>query len=480
MIATKSSVTQEKQTGEKTMATLPADPFEQGGIARFAERLRKGEISSEEATKAFLERIEILDPKLQAFEYVARDQALATARAMDQLLAAGTDLGPLMGVPMAIKDLVAIDGMPVSAGSNADVSDLVGSEGGFVKKVRRCGCVILGKVTLVEFAFGPLGLNLRRTPWNPWDAQVHRIPGGSSSGSGVAVAAGLCGFAIGSDTGGSVRLPSSFCGTFGMRTNPRLFPMDGVLPLLPVMDTLGPLTRSAVDAALVIGALADLEIPPPAALGGVRLGKPMDHFYDDLDPHVTRCMDAALAALAKAGVDFVEQESPEAAERSKYFPVSMPVNAIGVIGRERFLEIRDQMDPIVALRCGAGLDVNGAEYIRLERYRAEMTKNVMARMASVDGWITPTIAKVAPRVADFDDLDDAMRLTVSITQATQPGSLFDLCGTSTPINGFGSDLPVGMQILYPPDDIAKALSIAMAVEQVLGIPPRADMSKFVS
>ena len=464
-----------------TMKTIPADPFEAGGISGFGARLRKGDTTIEAATSAYLARIEALDSRLGAYQHVTADQALATARALDGLLAAGVDLGPLMGVPVAIKDIIAVEGTPATAGSKVDVSDLIGSEGTFVKMLRKAGCVILGKAKTVEFALGAIGISEPHgTPWNPWDAQVHRIPGGSSSGSGVAVAAGLCGFAIGSDTGGSVRLPSSFCGTFGMRTNPRLFPMDGVLPLLPVMDTLGPLTRSAVDAALVIGALADLEIPPPAALGGVRLGKPMDHFYDDLDPHVTRCMDAALAALAKAGVDFVEQESPEAAERSKYFPVSMPVNAIGVIGRERFLEIRDQMDPIVALRCGAGLDVNGAEYIRLERYRAEMTRNVMARMASVDGWITPTIAKVAPRVADFDDLDDAMRLTVSITQDTQPGSLFDLCGTSTPINGFGSDLPVGMQILYPPDDIAKALSIAMAVEQVVGIPPRADMSKFVS
>ena len=176
------------------MLRLPTDPFEPSGIMGFAERLRRGETTAEAATSAYLARIETLDPWLGAFEYVAWEQALASARALDELLAAGTDLGPLMGVPVAIKGLFAVDGTPTTAGSNLDVTEVVGPEGDFVKMLKRAGCVILGKTKTDEFALGTLGFNPSRgTPWNPWDAEAHRAPGGSSSGSAVAAVAGLCG-----------------------------------------------------------------------------------------------------------------------------------------------------------------------------------------------------------------------------------------------------------------------------------------------
>ncbi len=222
------------------MGTLPADPLADGGITAFGRRLRQGEISAELATNSYLQRIETLEPRLQAFEHVAAEEALAAAQAIDRLLAAGTDLGPLMGVPVAIKDLFAVEGMPTTAGSNIDVIDIIGPEGSFVKNLKRAGCVILGKTKTVEFALGAAGTNrVRGTPRNPWDAKVFRVPGGSSSGSAVAVATGMCGFAIGSDTGGSVRIPAALCGTIGLKTTVGLWPLDGVFPLAPSFDTIG-------------------------------------------------------------------------------------------------------------------------------------------------------------------------------------------------------------------------------------------------
>ena len=461
------------------MAVLPDDPLQPGGIAAYGERLRKGEVTAEAVTRAYLERIAVLDPKLQAFEHVAGGQALAQARAIDGLIAAGVDLGPLMGVPVAVKDLLAVDGMPVTGGSNVDVSDLVGAEGGFVKTLKRCGCIILGKATLVEFAFGALGINLRRTPWNPWDAATHRLPGGSSSGSGVAVAAGLCGFAIGSDTGGSVRLPASFCGTYGLRTVPGLWPGGGFLPLVPTLDTLGPLTKSAEDAAIVMGALTGRPAPTAAPLDGLRLGRPEQVFYDDLDENVEKCVAAVLADLEKAGVEIVPVDLPETRERETYFPMVMPVNAIAVIGRERFQEIRDRMDPTVASRCAAGLDVQAAEYLRMEQRRAELCRIATEKMQGLDGWVTPTIAMTAPPVADFDDVEKSMRMTFAITQATQPGSMYDLCASSSPIHMYGSDLPVGLHVLCPRDRLEHAVAIGLAIEEVTGPPPAADMGAFL-
>ena len=302
------------------MTGPPLDPLEPGGIKEFGDRLRSGKITAEAAIATCLARIEALEPRLGAFEHVAAEHALAVARALDTLLAAGTDLGPLMGVPVAVKDIIAVDGMPTTAGSNLDVTDLVGPEGSFIKTIKRCGCVIVGKTKTPEFAMGGgrFGINtVRATPWNPWDAKTRRVPGGSSSGSAVAVAAGLCAFAIGSDTGASVRLPAAFCGVFGLKTTAGLWPLDGVFPLYPTLDTLGTLTKSAADGAIVFAAITQRSTPAPAPPRGLRLGKPANHFFDDLEPCVEKCTRAALAALEDSGVEIIEVEVPEAAETLK-------------------------------------------------------------------------------------------------------------------------------------------------------------------
>ena len=172
---------------------LDPDPLGPGGLPEFAQKLRAGAITSETATRAYLARIEALDGRLGAYQHAAPDQALRSARAMDALLAAGTDLGPLMGVPIGIKDLYSVEGMPTTAGTKMDVRDLIGPEGALVRSLKRAGCVILGKTKTVEFALGITGLSAPRgTPVNPWDAETVRVPGGSSSGSGVAAAAGMC------------------------------------------------------------------------------------------------------------------------------------------------------------------------------------------------------------------------------------------------------------------------------------------------
>ena len=198
---------------------LPPDPLADLSLLEFGRRFRRGELTSESVTLDYLTRIALLDLRLGTFQHVDAESALQTARAMDILRGAGTDLGPLMGVPIGVKDLFAVQGMPTTAGSLVDVSDLIGPEGSFVKRLRRAGCVILGKTKTVEFAFGAVGTNaVRGTPRNPWDPETERAPGGSSGGSAVAIAAGLCALAIGSDTGGSVRLPAALCGIFGLKT----------------------------------------------------------------------------------------------------------------------------------------------------------------------------------------------------------------------------------------------------------------------
>ena len=466
---------------EYTMSEPVRDPLDTDGITGFAARLRRREITAEAATAAYLARIDLLDDRLGAYQHVAREQALATARGIDALLAAGIDLGPLMGVPVAIKDLFAVEGMPTTAGSMVDVSDLIGSEGSFVCALKRAGCVILGKTKTVEFALGITGISTPRgTPRNPWDPDVHRLPGGSSSGSAVAVAAGLCSFAIGSDTGGSVRMPAALNGIFGLKTTPGLWPTDGVFPLAPALDTVGVLAKSADDGAVVLKVLSGQRAPDPAPLRGLRLGRPDAYFYQGLDPEVENCLDKALSELERAGVEIVPVDVPEAPEREQYFPMVLPSSLIAVLGRERFMAGRDQMDSVVAARGDHGLTTLGADIIRLENRRQQACRIVDSeRFRGVHGWVMPTATILPPEMAEFEVVERGMRLTLGMTQNTQPGNYLGLCGVTTPIHGLGAPLPVGLQLLCPAGHDARAVSIARAVEMVVGPAPKPDLAGFM-
>jgi len=462
------------------MTALTPDPLEAGGIGGFGERLRQRQITAEAATTAYLARIEALDPRLSAFQHVAPDRALAAARAVDALLSAGVDLGPLMGVPVAVKDLLAVDGMPTTAGSRLDVGDLIGPEGGFVRALKRAGCVILGKTRTVEFALGATGLNsVRGTPWNPHDSRTHTTPGGSSSGSAVAVAAGLCAFAIGTDTGGSVRTPAAFCGVTGFKPTVGLWPTDGVFPLSPTLDSIGPLAGSAADAALVFAALTGAPVPEPAPPRSLRLGRPVNHFFDDLDPAVEAGMAAALAALDEAGIEVVEVEVPEVAETATEFRPFIVTELIAVLGRERFLAGRAEIDPLVAAQAATGLEISAETYLRLARRRVALGRLARDRMRGFDGWVMPTTPALALSVAEAGEDKNARLLARRLGRNTRVANLFDLCAVSVPVRSPSSSLPAGLQFMCAGGDDGVALSVARIAEKLVEAPPPPELAGFL-
>jgi aspartyl-tRNA(Asn)/glutamyl-tRNA(Gln) amidotransferase subunit A len=461
-------------------ARLPRDPLSGIAIAEFARRLRRGEATIEATVRDYLARIEALDRRLGAFEFVAGDSALKAAGALDRLLAAGCDLGPLMGVPVGVKDLFAVDGMPVTAGSRVNIADLVGAEGSFVKLLRKAGCVILGKTKTVEFASGAAGTNsVRGTPWNPWDAKVHRAPGGSSSGSAVAVAAGLCAFSIGSDTGGSVRLPAALCGLFGLKTTVGLWPTDGVFPLSPTLDSIGLLTRSAADGALAFAALTGRPVPAAASLRALRLGKPTEYIFDDLDPAVAQCTDAALALLSASGAVISDIQASNMRERETLFPILLSSELIATLGRERFEAGRHLMDPVVATRAAKGLGVAAPDYVRMLRRHEELKKMALSQMHGLDGWIAPTTPLLPVPISEFAGVDRGLQMTAALSRNSQPMNMFGQCGTTTPIHALGAPLPVGLQLSCRPFEEDGALAIALAIEQRVGLPSAPDLSAFL-
>lgn len=310
-----------------TEACLPEDPVvSAGGLAGYAVALSEGSTTAVETTQAYLSRIAALDGKLQCFEHVATDIAMTEAAHADSSIALGDGRRPgLCGVPIGVKDIIAIRDMPLTCGSVLqdvgilDVAELVGAEGSFIKTLRSAGAIFLGKTKTVEFGSGGLGINtVRGTPWNPADLGTHRIPGGSSSGSAAGVAAGLCALSIGTDTGGSVRIPAALCGIFGLKTSVGRWQTDGVLPYSATFDSIGLLTRSAADAAIAFAAIEaaagdTTEYPPlqAASLQSVRLGVPSSFFYDDLEPQVDTAIHRVLARLENEGVELVPVDLSE-------------------------------------------------------------------------------------------------------------------------------------------------------------------------
>ncbi|MFD2437619.1 amidase [Modicisalibacter luteus] len=438
----------------------------------FAASFRSGDLTSEQATRGYLERIQALDKQLGAFEYVAVDEALATARAMDQLREAGTDLGPLMGLPVSVKDLFTVKGMPLTAGSQVDISDIADpQEGPFIRALRQAGCVILGKTKMVEFAYGITGVSQPRgTPWNPCDLEVHRLPGGSSSGAGVAVAAGLCALAIGTDTGGSVRIPAALCGVFGLKTSFGLWPTQGVFPLAPNLDTIGLLTRTAHDAAQAYAELTRLlhgshqgEILA-ASLTQVRLGKPTQYFFDGLAPEVERSVASVNDELRNAGVSFAPIPVPQAAEREHYFPLSMPVHLLTTLGEDRFEANKHIMDSVIARRTAAGLNTRAVDLLALEARRQASMMEVASLFGNIDAWISPTVAGVAPPVADLLDPEEGYRQAINMTRNTQPANYLGLCAATLPVPRQAGELPIGYQLMCPSNGESKLLSLAIAIE----------------
>lgn len=434
------------------------------GIADWAHRVRAGELSFTETTEACLSNISS-DEALGAWEVVDAASALQAAEAFDNLLAAGVDLGWAMGLPLAVKDIIRADGFPITNGSNADTDSLVGPEGSLLKQFKKAGMVVLGKTKTVEFALGVTGVNTSRgTPWNPTDRETHRLPGGSSSGSAVAVAAQHVGLALGTDTGGSVRIPAAFNGIVGHKTSVRVWPTDGVFSLSTTLDSIGPLCHTVNDTALVHTLVTGEQVPVPHPIKGLRLGIPQEHFFDDLDDKVMADFERTRKRLVEAGAVCVPISFPEAVERATLFPQIVPPELLATLGLERFNTIRENMDAVTADRTEKGLTVSAVDYQLALRRQQMLIKKANATFNHVDCWISPTAPIVPMPCAQLDNPEHLKR-ALNASWNTQPGNLTEFCAMSLPMQANG--LPTGFQIMLPCRQDAKLIAISQSIETLL-------------
>lgn len=437
--------------------------------------LRSGELSSERLVENQLNRIARFDDHLHAFVAVYMHEARRAARALDDLRRSGTDLGPLHGITVAIKDLFHIRGHSLQAGSlarEAQVSDLTAT---VVDRLRAAGAIILGKTHTVEFAFGGWGTNATMgTPWNPWDLKQHRVPGGSSSGSAVAVAAGLCCAALGTDTGGSIRIPAGLCGLVGLKTTHGLVSRHGLVELCPTHDTVGPITRTVGDAALLLDAIAGPDpLDPASEAAPVRrvaphLGKEVRGLRvwvlprterQGVEPDVLAAYDRALRTLVELGMQPVERVLPQSLAESMRIAGQL-MSAEGYANLGELFEQDLKFDPHVRRRVLLGRDTGAAKYIALLKERDQARRNMLAALEDVDVLFLPTNAISAIPVSAVDEL------ATPLSRFGRFANLLDLCSVAVQAGLSPQGLPISVQFVGRPHGEPLILRAAQAYERV--------------
>lgn len=450
-------------------------------MARLAAGYRSGEFSPVAVTDAALARIDHLNGPLHAFLQVTRERALAEARAAELELRAGHDRGPLHGIPYAVKDIYDVQGTPTTAGTRLRAKHVAPADSAAVRALARAGMVLLGKTHTVQFAMGPVGINTDMgTPHNPWAAVPH-APGGSSSGSAVAVAAGLAVTALGSDTGGSVRIPAALCGTVGLKTTVGRISRAGVYPLSWTLDSVGPLTRSVEDAALTYMALqgpddADAStqgIAPAGVLAqltqgvrSLRLVVCESVVFDDAHPEVVAAITAAADVLKALGASVEWRRIPEieetGADADRLFISAVEGCHYNALYLDRHFE---EMDPVVRTRMITGRQMAAPAYFAALRRMAERRTRLLDTLRDVDAVLAPTVPVPAEPVADMATLDAYQRRAPKYSRNTSLGNFLNLCAVSVPCGLSAAGLPLGLMVHAKPFQEDTALRVAHAYEQ---------------
>ena len=442
-------------------------------LAEVSELVRAKKLSPVELTEACLARIEAHNPELNAFITVTAEMALGQARAAEAEIQRGTWRGPLHGVPLALKDLIDVAGVPTTAGSAAFENRIPAQDAEVVRRLKAAGAVIVGKNNLHECAYGGSGLISRYGPAkNP--RHKERTTGGSSSGSAAAVAAGLCYGALVSDTAGSIRLPAACCGVVGFKPTYGLVSARGVMPLSWSLDHIGTMARSVTDAALILAAIAGYDPADPtsrqiavedyaaavrAPAPKLRVGVPRKFFYEDLDSEVARVIEAALRAVAGLAAEMREvsisvdnDRTVAKAESYAYHAPNLPQNA-------------GKYDPETLRRINTGADVSVRDYVA-KLHELELLRRSAAEIFQVvDVIVTPTAPVPPPLVAELQvDMSRLRERELVMLRNTRPFNVLGLPAISVPCGETSAGLPVALQIAGPGGGEATVLAFARAFE----------------
>lgn len=455
-------------------------------IQQASEELRSGIITPTELLAETLERIDQLEGDIQAFVTVMRDQAYEEAEKAENEQRTGFFRSPLHGIPVAIKDLIAVKDIRMTAGSKV-LSDYIPQEDAtVVEQLRRAGAVIVGKTNTHEFAYGTYTPPTR----NPWN--LASIPGGSSGGSAAALAACMCHGALGSDTGGSIRIPSACCGVTGLKPTYGRVSTYGVIPLSWSLDHVGPMGRSAEDCALLFDAIATYDPrdpnsvsgPPgkasatllggaegrsPLSLQGIRLGIPSESFVAPLDPEVRAAWRGALLVLQEEGAEVIDIEL-QSPTLDTYRTIQMPEASLAHMERGWLTERLEAYGERTRSRLLQGQTIPAVNYLRAQQQRRTFSSNLRSLMQRVNALALPTIPIPAIPIdqSDQDILIDGVteNATAALLRLTMPFNLAGLPAISLPCGFTAGGLPIGLQIVGKPFEESMILRIAHAYQQL--------------
>jgi aspartyl-tRNA(Asn)/glutamyl-tRNA(Gln) amidotransferase subunit A len=435
--------------------------------------LEEGKLSSRALVDACLDRAtSSAGEGARVFIHLFADAARAEADAIDRRRKAGVWTGALGGIPISVKDLFDIRGLPTTAGSVVLLdAEPASADAGVVDRLRAAGAVIVGRTNMTEFAFSGLGLNPHYgTPANPFDRKMRRIPGGSSSGAAVSVTDGMALGAIGTDTGGSVRIPAALCGLAGFKPTARRIPQSGTLPLSTSLDSIGPVAAS-VRCCRILDAVLSGETSDTwsaASIDGLRLAVPTTKVLDDVDAHVAHAFELALDKLKKAGARVRDIAVPEFSEIiSAASTATFPAAEAFAWHRELLSRARDRYDPRVSVRIARGAAISAADYLWLLKKRTELIRSIRNRTEGFDALVMPTVPSIAPVIADLDADEDRYH-TSNLLMLRNPTfiNFLDGCALSIPCHDVGT-APVGLMLARFDHEDRKLLAIGEAVEEAL-------------
>jgi aspartyl-tRNA(Asn)/glutamyl-tRNA(Gln) amidotransferase subunit A len=449
-------------------------------LSEVAQAIAQKRVSSREVTQACLDRIAQWQPRLNAFMSIEADAALATAGAADAALARGTSGGALHGVPLAHKDMYYDAGKTVTCGSKIRRDWVATSTSTALQRLKDAGTVRLGSLQMSEFAYGPTGHNAHYGPvHNPWG--LDHVTGGSSSGSGSAVAARLTFAALGSDTGGSIRMPAHFCGVTGLKTTVGRISRAGAMPLSQSLDTVGPLARSVEDCALLLGLMAGADPEDPTCLAGevpdyaaatkqsikgLTIGIPSAFYVDDLDADVARVLDETKAMLEREGATIVQVELPDQRQLTAACQLVLAVEA-AAFHKRWMIERPQDYGPQVLMRLQNGLAIPAVSYLEAMRWRGPALAAHVAATSVVDAVLAPVAPVAAPTIAESDvgNSPDAEAVIQRLTRFTRPVNYLGLPSLAIPCGFTKAGLPVGMQLIGASFDEAMLLRIGATFQR---------------
>jgi len=430
-------------------------------LATLARGFRSGSHDPVDETAACLARIAAVDDAVNAFISVWDEDAIARAQRARDELRAGHDRGPLHGVPIALKDLIETQGRPSSYGSLAAAVGRPDRDAAIAAQLRAAGAIVIGKTNLLEYAYGIVHPHFGQTN-NPWD--VHRTAGGSSGGSAAAVAAGMCAMAIGTDTGGSIRIPAAYCGVVGFKPSFGRLPLDGVFPLSWSLDHVGPISADVADLALVWRALQDVE---PSAMrapeGGVRLGV-LRRYLDasDIDAAVAQTSDEALATLSRAGLHLSDVDCALLADVDEHL-IALVLPEATHVHRDIMAQGCDGYAAGTLAQLRAGEHVPALAYLAAQDFRVRLRAGLDALLEGVDALVLPSAPWIAPLEDPAIDSDAGN----AEGRRTAPFNLTGHPTLSLPI-GTVEGLPIGLQVVGRMGADEHVIAVAARIEAVLG------------